>query len=89
MCHLYPYNNVKLLRKFFYINTSIHSLKNKTFNAYGGRGPSKYLLEYVTFVKDISLSAVIAYLYATCATRSIMHHLEDNTKPTKCAVERI
>ena len=20
MCHLYPYNNVKLLRKFFYIN---------------------------------------------------------------------
>jgi len=21
MCHLYPYNNVKLLRKFFYINT--------------------------------------------------------------------
>ena len=23
MCHLYPYNNVKLLRKFFYINTYI------------------------------------------------------------------
>jgi len=22
MCHLYPYNNVKLLRKFFYINDS-------------------------------------------------------------------
>ena len=22
MCHLYPYNNVKLLRKFFYINFS-------------------------------------------------------------------
>ena len=21
MCHLYPYNNVKLLRKFFYINS--------------------------------------------------------------------
>jgi len=20
MCHLYPYNNAKLLRKFFYIN---------------------------------------------------------------------
>ena len=23
MCHLYPYNNVKLLRKFFYINNNI------------------------------------------------------------------
>jgi len=25
MCHLYPYNNVKLLRKFFYINISQYS----------------------------------------------------------------
>ena len=25
MCHLYPYNNVKLLRKFFYINLSQYS----------------------------------------------------------------
>ena len=23
MCHLYPYNNVKLLRKFFYINVNV------------------------------------------------------------------
>ena len=23
MCHLYPYNNVKLLRKFFYINSTV------------------------------------------------------------------
>jgi len=25
MCHLYPYNNVKLLRKFFYININMAS----------------------------------------------------------------
>jgi len=27
MCHLYPYNNVKLLWKFFYINLGYGSLK--------------------------------------------------------------
>ena len=26
MCYLYPYNNVKLLRKFFYINNDIEPL---------------------------------------------------------------
>jgi len=26
MCHLYPYNDVKLLRKFFYINILYSSL---------------------------------------------------------------
>jgi len=41
MCHLYPYNNVKLLRKFFYINnnnghgsrsTGMKALKLPPFN---------------------------------------------------------
>jgi len=40
MCHLYPYNNVKLLRKFFYINyasiamleIAVFSTKNLTIN---------------------------------------------------------
>ena len=40
MCHLYPYNNVKLLRKFFYINI------------FGFIGRGKFL--YETWVFDSS-----------------------------------
>jgi len=38
MCHLYPYNNVKLLRKFFFTliqNTTIAAARNHKFH---GRG---------------------------------------------------
>ena len=31
MCHLYPYNNVKLLRKFFYINLIISGLPLESY----------------------------------------------------------
>ena len=33
MCHLYPYNNVKLLRKFFYINLQIDVISPLLLNA--------------------------------------------------------
>ena len=34
MCHLYPYNNAKLLRKFFYITYSIGNCKYKRKKVY-------------------------------------------------------
>ena len=39
MCHLYPYNNVKLLRKFFYINNS----SNYIFILYHFRDNDAYM----------------------------------------------
>jgi len=59
MCHLYPYNNVKLLRKFFFtlifiiITTLIiitHSLFHSKLKTYFSTNPSHLILHLPAFM---------------------------------------
>ena len=45
MCHLFPYNNVKLLRKFFYINNNYNQ-----DNVYGAVIMAEPLREFTRFI---------------------------------------
>ena len=58
MCHLYPYNNVKLLRKFFNINFCINCII-----VFLGR---MLVLFISLFVLALVVLTYIAQLYVLC-----------------------
>jgi len=71
MCHLYPYNNVKLLRKFFYINHEYEYKNGNESSKQACKQRANYAIHQNKHTtrrdgKGLSMKRVIITLFRLC-----------------------